>query len=226
MLPPPIFEWDILINRDGEEFPCQYLSSGERQRLYCISSVLYNLRNLDSIAKGNLQYENVNLVFEEIELYFHPAFQQGFIKFLLEQIAALSLRHIKGINICFVTHSPFILSDIPKSNVIFLENGEPIEHMQENSFGANIHTLLQHGFLLDGVTMGTFARDKINNLFKELNQGNVTDEMYQEILLVGEPYIRGQLLKLYNDLIGVNSQKIHMLEQQIIELRRIIDDKN
>ena len=226
LLPPPIFEWDILVERDGEQFHSQHLSSGERQRLYCISSVLYNLRNLDTIARGNIQYQFVNLVFEEIELYFHPAYQQGFIKFLLEQIAALGLRRIKGINICFVTHSPFILSDIPKSNVIFLEDGEPVEHMQENTFGANIHALLQHGFLLEGVTMGTFAKDKINQLFGRLNNGEATENMYQEILLVGEPYIRGQLLKLYNDLKGDNSTKIKMLEEQIKELRRIIDDKN
>lgn len=226
LLPPPIFEWDILVNRDGEQFHSQYLSSGERQRLYCISSVLYNLRNLDTIAKGNIQYKYVNLVFEEIELYFHPAYQQGFVKFLLEQIAALNLRNIKAINMCFVTHSPFILSDIPKSNVIFLEDGLPIEHMQENTFGANIHALLQHGFLLEGVTMGTFAIDKINHLFQSLNDGLVTDSMYQEILLVGDPYIRGQLLKLYHDLKGDYSQKIKMLEEQIKELRRMIDDKN
>lgn len=226
LLPPPIFNWDILVERDNKKFPSQYLSSGERQRLYCLSSVLYNLRNLDSIASGNIQYRYVNLIFEEIELYFHPAYQQGFIKFLLEQIAALGLIHIKGINICFVTHSPFILSDIPRSNVIFLEDGEPIEHMQENTFGANIHALLQHGFLLEGVTMGTFAKDKINLLFGKLHKGEVTEEMYQEILLVGEPYIRSQLLKLYHDLVGDNSLRIKMLEEQIKELRRMIDDKD
>ena len=226
LLLPPIFKWDILVERDEKKFPSQFLSSGERQRLYCLSSVLYNLRNLDSIASGNIQYRYVNLIFEEIELYFHPAYQQGFIKFLLEQIVALGLSHIKGINICFVTHSPFILSDIPRSNVIFLEDGEPVEHMQENTFGANIHALLQHGFLLEGVTMGTFAKDKINLLFERLNKGEVTEGMYQKILLVGEPYIRSQLLKLYNDLVGDNSLRIKMLEEQIKELRRMIDDKN
>lgn len=226
LLPPPIFEWDILIDRDDHQFHSQYLSSGERQRLYCISSVLYNLRNLDTIVAGNIQYKHVNLIFEEIELYFHPAYQQGFVKFLLEQVAALNLRHIKAINICFVTHSPFILSDIPKSNVIFLEDGAPIEYMQENTFGANIHALLQHGFLLEGVTMGTFAKDKINHLFQKLNGGIATDDMYQEILLVGDSYIRGQLLKLYHDLKGDYSQKIKELEEQIIELRRMIDDKD
>lgn len=226
LLPPPIFEWDILIDRDNHQFHSQYLSSGERQRLYCISSVLYNLRNLDTIVADNIQYKHVNLIFEEIELYFHPAYQQGFVKFLLEQVAALNLRYIKAINICFVTHSPFILSDIPKSNVIFLEDGAPIEHMQENTFGANIHALLQHGFLLEGVTMGTFAKDKINHLFQKLNGGVATDDMYQEILLVGDSYIRGQLLKLYHDLKGDYSQKIKELEEQIIELRRMIDDKD
>ena len=98
--------------------------------------------------------------------------------------------------------------------------------MQENTFGANIHALLQHGFLLKGVTMGTFAKDKINHLFQKLNGGVATDDMYLEILLVGDSYIRGQLLKLYHDLKGDYSQKIKELEEQIIELRRMIDDKD
>ena len=74
--------------------------------------------------------------------------------------------------------------------------------------------------------MGTFAKDKINQLFGKLHKGEVTEEMYQEILLVGEPYIRSQLLKLYHDLVGDNSLRIKMLEEQIKELRRMIDDKD
>jgi hypothetical protein len=100
-----------------------------------------------------------------------------------------------------VTHSPFILSDIPKSNVLFLENGKPVDPMQENTFGANIHSLLKNGFFLSGMPMGDFAKQKINALFAKLNDGHFSVEEYKamenEILMVGEPYLRGKLLELY-----------------------------
>ena len=54
-----------------------------------ISSIVYHLKNIDSVeeAKYNgpthieymFQYKNVSIVLDEIELYFHPEFQRKFI---------------------------------------------------------------------------------------------------------------------------------------------------
>ena len=114
---------------------------------------------------------------------------------------------MKNINIVFVTHSPFILSDIPKCNVLFLKDGMPKDIMQENTFGANVHTLLKNGYFMPNLPIGEFAYGKINNLFGKLNSGeldpnNDLDDIYQEILLVGEPFLRNQLLMLYNSYKG------------------------
>ena len=54
-----------------------------------------------------------------------------------------------NINILFITHSPFILSDIPKQNVLFLENGKPSEKKNMNTFGANITDLLADSFFIE-----------------------------------------------------------------------------
>ena len=79
--------------------------------------------------------------------------------------------------------------------------------MQENTFGANIHTLLKNGFFMPNLPIGEFAYGKINKLFGKLNSGeldpdNDLDDIYQEILLVGEPFLRNQLLMLYNSYKG------------------------
>ena len=209
LLPPPIYKTDILFCSEldlDNYIPYKYLSSGEKQLLNNFGALIYHLRNLDSVTDDGRIYENVNVLFEEIELYFHPEYQRMIIKVLVEKLHALGLNHIRRINITFVTHSPFILSDIPLCNVLFLKDGKPvIRRIQENTFGANIHGLLKNGFFLPSLPMGEFAYDKINELFERLNgykldpnNRELRDWFYSNIMRVGEPYLREQLMKLYN----------------------------
>lgn len=203
-LPPRIFNSEIVLRVEGTEnkfVPMSSLSSGEKQLLASLSSIIYHLRNIDNKVQTSPQYENINIILEEIELYFHADYQRRIIKLLVSMIERSRLQHIKRVNLVFVTHSPFVLSDIVKRNVLFLREGKPHEEMQDNTFGANIHSMLKNGFFLPNLPIGDFAHDKINDLFKILNEGRVdeknADEVYQEIRLVGEPYIRAELLKLY-----------------------------
>ena len=176
------------------------LSSGEKQLLNNIGAIIYHLQNIDSVTSR--AYSSVNLILEEIELYFHPEYQRLFIQRLIQQIHGASLSTIKYVNIMFVTHSPFVLSDIPKSNVLFLKDGKPDYTMQENTFGANIHSILKNGFFLPNLPMGEFAYQKINELFRQLNSDDYDHNednirrIRQEIALIGEPYLREQLYRL------------------------------
>lgn len=208
LLPPPIYKSEPLYkSKESEEWvPYRFLSSGEKQLLQNMGALLYHLRNLDSVADDKKRYENVNIFLEEIELYFHPDYQRRIVKMLLEKIYAINFQHIKRINIVFVTHSPFILSDIPLCNVLFLKGGKPYaEGMQENTFGANIHGMLRNGFFLPSLPMGEFAHEKINRLFEMLNGYKLDSRnreqaewFYSSIMRVGEPYLREQLMRLYN----------------------------
>lgn len=232
LLPPRIFDVDILLKTTDEkqkDISIRKLSSGEYQKVCVISSIIYHLKNLDSVIPIDEElefnkpaiynFENINVILDEIELYFHPEFQREFITELLTNLKNTKFKRIKSINFLFVTHSPFILSDIPKNNVLFLEKGNPAFPMTENTFASNIHTLLQHGFFLNSVPIGEFAKNKINNLFKILHEGNTADhngnDIYEEILIISEPFIKGQLLKLYNDLSSKSKN---------LELEKIIKD--
>ena len=203
-LPPAIYEWDIVFGKEGEDdtyIPFDLFSSGEKQMLNSLGAIIYHLQNLET--SSTIRYPNVNLVLEEIELYYHPEYQREFIYRLVELIKGMHLQTIKSVNILFVTHSPFILSDIPKCNVMFLQDGMVKNDMQENTFGSNIHSLLKNGFFLPNLPMGEFAYQKINHLFYLLNSGDFNpktdlDDIYQQILLVGEPFLRSQLLSLYH----------------------------
>lgn len=209
LLPPPIYKSEPLyrsVRRDEEWIPYRFLSSGEKQLLQNMGALLYHLRNLDSVVDDGRRYENVNIFLEEIELYFHPDYQRKIVQMLLEKIYAINLKHIKRINIVFITHSPFILSDIPLCNVLFLKEGKPyMEGGQENTFGANIHGMLKNGFFLPSLPMGEFAHDKINDLFERLNRYRLdagskeqAEWFYSNIMCVGESYLREQLMRLYN----------------------------
>lgn len=249
-LPPPIFEFDILLepeNSNQNEIPVKLLSSGEQQKVMNISSIIYHLKNLDSVKPivdneelglkqyDVIAYKNVNIILDEIELYFHPELQRQFVNDLLKAIKSIKFRQIEHINILFLTHSPFILSDIPSQNVLFLEKGKQVYPMSENTFGANIHSLLQHGFFMNGVAMGEFAKEEINALFNLLNSCKYEDEngdLIDRIKLVGEPFLRNQLLKLYhaNKPETVNNSAIDELKEQIKELEgklnQLNNDKN
>jgi hypothetical protein len=132
----------------------------------------------------------------------------------------MNFQDIKSINIIAATHSPFILSDIPKCNVLFLKEGEQCNEMQEDTFGANIHSLLQNAFFLNG-SIGDFAKEKINKMFERLyNNDNIDGNLKKEILLVGEPFIRSQLLKLYNEFNPKTAEKIALLEKRVEELEK------
>lgn len=209
LLPPPIYKTDILYQSEGDEniyIPYKYLSSGEKQLLNNFGALIYHLRNLDSVTDNERRYENINVLFEEIELYFHPEYQRMVVKMLVEKLYAMDFHHIKRINVTFVTHSPFILSDIPLCNVLFLKEGKPAtEKMQENTFGANIHGMLRNGFFLPSLPIGEFAHDKINGLFERFNGYKLDSRsrkqkewFYSSIMRIGEPYLREQLMKLYN----------------------------
>lgn len=92
--------------------------------------MLYHLVNLNStlhdvsIEKEHLsflKYHHVCMLMDEVELYYHPDLQRKFVKLLLDSITSVPLDNIYDINITLVTHSPFVLSDIPQSNILCLQ---------------------------------------------------------------------------------------------------------
>ena len=229
LLPPPIFVGDILI-REGENHPgnprfkMSDLSSGELQMLNSVSTYIYHLRNLNYHVGSStfVEYSYVNLVLEEVELYFHPEYQRQYIYYMLKQIEQARLYNIKAINVILVTHSPFVLTDIPKNNVLFLQKGEPVHVMQENTFGANIHSLLQNGFFLEGAPMGEFAKEKINKMFERLHKNDYSEDLFEEIKLVSEPLLKTQLYQLYS----LNKLPHHNLQYEaLLEKIKELEEK-
>ena len=151
------------------EIDFETLSSGEKQQIYSISSLLYHLDNLKSIKDDTsnpdrIFYHHVNVVLEEIELYYHPELQQQFVKYLIDSLDQMNLEGIECIDVIIVTHSPYVLSDIPKTNVLALrkDNVEPETNLK--TFGANIHDMLKNSFFLSEGANGKFAQWEIGHI--------------------------------------------------------------
>lgn len=183
MLPPPIFKVDFHVynindKKKQKKIPFSKLSSGEKQITYILCSLFYYMLCIDSSRryrhgekKGNqIEYSHINVIFDEIELYFHPDMQRTFISTLMHGLQQLPFRGIKSLHFMIVTHSPFVLSDIPADNILFLEkNGGRASKEGMASFGANIHTMLINSFFLKGGAMGQFAKETITSMIDQVN---------------------------------------------------------
>jgi AAA15 family ATPase/GTPase len=213
LIPPSFFEAKIYLDKG---FELDDLSSGELQKIYSASSIAYHLSNLESVpdSERQIRYPYVNILFDEVELYFHPDMQRTFIDYLIDYLSRIGLDRLYAVNFCFITHSPFILSDIPSENILLLEDGK-IKSQNElgfETFGGNIHDLLRHQFFLDQGSMGQFAQAQIDYAIKFLNPQIQTattvdptrlkeewtrEKVRKLINIIGDELVRSALNQLY-----------------------------
>ncbi|MCG3692395.1 AAA family ATPase [Aliarcobacter butzleri] len=212
-------------------------SQGERELL----QQFIKIQN-DLFENGN----NIVMCLDEPTNTFHPNWQKEYINKLLSVFKDSSSHFIT------TSHSPFILSDLPKENVIFLEKGKQVYPFEDGkqTFGANIHTLLSHGFFMKDGLMGEFAKDKIQSIIKyheellknELtkeenkNQRDIEKEIYEKEhktkfrqiqSIIGDDYLK-QVVK--NHLVEIEKilydeylidKEIKKLEDEIDRLKRL-----
>ena len=178
-IPPSFFVPTIFFDKIEKgriveaKVPLTRMSSGERQYLYNFSTIIYHLRNLLSIQDtSRIRYRSIHLVFDEVEICFHPEYQRKFINGLLTIINKTRVNNHCAIQITIATHSPFILSDVPQDSILYLEDGQNAGNkITVNPFGANINDVLQQSFFLENGFVGEFAQRKINSLVDYLKDG-------------------------------------------------------
>jgi hypothetical protein bfra3_06227 len=201
-LPPSFFEYKIYLRKDDseEEFPIESMSAGERQLYYIISTLVYHILNIKSVKEERVRYNNIAIVLDEVELGFHPEYQRKFICFLIETFERLGLSKYLGIHFLITTHSPFMLSDLRKSNILYIEDGKKIDKEDMlNPFGANINDILVQSFFLKAGFVGDFVRKKVLRLLDWLD-GNEDknlewdiDKAEKIVNSFGEPIIKNHL---------------------------------
>lgn len=222
MLPASCFHTDMRLklsnhdeSREDDKDYVMYssLSSGEKQVVNTLCTAVYHIYNLKTKWETNnlsqkevdVKYKYVNLIFDELELYFHPKYQTMLVGMLINAINSLDLsNYFNGINIIFATHSPFILSDIPVQNILGLEYGKPIKLKNiENTFCANVYDILASGFFMDKF-VGDFAERKFEELVKKLNRKKKLSPSERKLMremidVIGDDFLKWKLLDLLDE---------------------------
>lgn len=203
-LPPSLFDIDFkLTNGTGADYLFSALSSGEQQLVHTVQSVVYHLNNIQSahLGKGDrLKYKNVNIIYDEIELYFHPDYQRRFIADLLKEFERFYIggqKGIESINIILLTHSPFILSDIPSNNIMLLDSDKKKRTIPKvpdsQTFAANINEMLADSFFLKGTLIGRHAENKIAESIENIKVKNTNPIDGQIFGMVGDSFLKVSL---------------------------------
>lgn len=230
-LPPGIFHTTIYLEKEGSQkaIPLDLLSSGERQFMYLASTIAYHALNLSSVPDDStrIKYNKLNLILDEVEICFHPEYQRLFLDRLLKMIENLGLNKNFDINIILTTHSPFLLSDIPQANVLYLQDGDIANEkdIPTNPFAANVNDILHQSFFLNNGFMGEFAQNKINDAISDLSATrNISDNRRKEIKslieIIGEPLLKQTLQHLYiAKFPNERDEMIRYYEEKIKELR-------
>ena len=93
-----------------------------------MSSILYHVHNIYTIkyARNRKAYDCIQIILEEIEQYYHPEYQRVLVANLINYLNKLNIDKNFQIDILLVTHSPFVLSDVPMENILFLEKGKTV----------------------------------------------------------------------------------------------------
>ncbi|WP_157352710.1 AAA family ATPase [Aliarcobacter butzleri] len=235
------FDFDMIYKTDKEEIRFNNLSHGEQM----IFGQLLNIYFFSNSSSN----EKLIFLFDEPEIALHPKWQKNYINEIYNLFDKLG----KNYHFIFTSHSPFLLSDLPKKNVIFLEKyhkeDEEVKNKNQKeancknvtketnieTFGANIHTLLSNGFFMSDGLMGEFAKEKINQVYNFIVQRDTnfikTKEEAQNIInLIGEPLIKKQLQKLFDETFNKSNltldDEIELLEKKLNALKELKNDKN
>ncbi|MEZ8059560.1 AAA family ATPase [Vibrio splendidus] len=221
---------------DGKGVTFSSLSSGEKSLYTLFTTIKYHLNNIKSYNNGNnAKYSNIVLLLDEVDLGLHPTWQRDFIsdtvKFLTKDFTEQFKFHV-----ILTSHSPFIISDIPSDNVLFLEDGKESRlESHPKTFGENIHTLLSDTFFMDnGLLTGAFAQEKIECHFNAMqifinsdidknndndnddddvvsNYEKIRNELIETSSIIGDDY----LSIAYNNTLAESEKKHYKISKSI-----------
>lgn len=227
-LKEPLFE--LKISRNTEErtirlnmfgFDLHGLSSGERNFLSLFS-------RLNSIKKFIKNEREILFLIDEGELGFHPQWQKEYLKLITDFIEKFFPNN--KVQLIITSHSPFLASDLPKENIIFLERDEnqktKISDLSEHqlTFASNIHSLYTDAFFLKGATIGSFSKDILNEIIDYLKEDAFSEEKnnkYRSIIaIIGEPVIKRKMEELWMQKMG-KKEEVIMLKKRISYLESL-----
>jgi len=195
-----IFDLEQTTEADILSFRFEHdLSSGEEAMLHNCAKLMR--------AKRKWRGKPFLLLLDEGESNYHPEWQRNYFKNLMDVIKILFAAG--QVQLILTTHSPFIVSDLPKSNMLFLEKTNKRtkvvdrQHHPE-TFAGNIHELYTDSFFLANNLVGAYATQLIKDMIAEIHEikdGELDLAIYRQkfekqINMIGEPFLKRTLLDM------------------------------
>jgi len=223
---PRFFKVDL---KDAKGVLFSDFSTGEKYLVRLVYGILYYTKHL--ARKDKI----INLYIDEFESGLHPEWQKNIFNILQQTLKKVFHQTDIKINLLITTHSPFLLSDIPKQNVIFLDKDAEgkcivVDGLKEKkqTFGANIHTLLSGSFFMEDGLMGEFAKGKIDKAIKLLNQESLSDDELkyceQIISIIGEPIVKNQLQRMLDSKRLKKIDEIDAIKLSMTQMQQRLDE--
>ena len=182
------------------------LSSGEMSFLSMWGRLYEFVRERESERH---KYD-VMVFLDESETALHPSWQRKLVWYTIwffEHFAPHARAHL-----LFASHSPILLSDIPKSNVHFMFGDSRKRGRQQkelarlaDTFAANVFDLYRLSFFMNEGTVGKFASMKVNGMLRKVSSRKelfndqcisvVDEDLERTVKLIGDPFIRRYLIR-------------------------------
>jgi len=170
------------------------ISSGHKAYLNLFASLYQELRYT--------RQNNLLLCIDEGDLYLHPMWQIEFFDKLLNVLPTIFSGNIQ---LLLTSHSPFLLSDLPKQNITILDKSitgsclDGIE-LKINTFGGNLYDLYSEPFFLGQKRTSDFAYNKIKSLITTVENKQMSRKNKIELLnlanIIGDEVIRFRIKKI------------------------------
>lgn len=143
---------------------------------------------------------NIILLIDEGDAFLHIQWQQMYIDFLDKTIAKFRDK-VESIQVIISTHSPILISDFPRHNVLILGQGHNTQSAFEIStppspalsFCAPINSIINN--TSSNGTISAFAERKVKEIISK--EGVHHEEMESLIELIDDPIIRSHLKTLF-----------------------------
>ncbi|HUM51647.1 MAG TPA: AAA family ATPase [Chitinophagales bacterium] len=170
------------------------ISSGHKAYLNLFASLYQELRYT--------RQSNLLLCIDEGDLYLHPMWQ---IEFFDKLLTVLPTIFSGNIQLLLTSHSPFLLSDLPKQNITILDKsitGSSLDgiELKINTFGGNLYDLYSEPFFLGQKRTSDFAYNKIKSLITSVESKQISRKDKREFMnlanIIGDEVIQFRIKKI------------------------------
>lgn len=209
------------------------LSSGEMSLLNVFSSLFKIINSKFNHYKKEQKMANFIIIIDEADMLLHPDWQKKYINSLISFLNSFTTTFT--MQLLIATHSPIMLSDIPKQNVLFLQNENGIREVKGcDTFASNIFQLFREGFFIGDTGIGVYAEQKLKEIVDHIHNNDIDDnELRKLINSVGDTFLRNKLNEEYliyhsheNDTEEKQSERIIVLENQLIKANVRLNETN